>query len=548
VTIKAVGGNVTGTLTKEFSIVATSKILLNDFSGSDLVVEGFPATREFIYDASNHRTNADNSTRPNVTVSYRGVPLVKDRDYTVSYHNNLGKGHAYLTIEAVPGSDYTGERIEYFDIIGKPIYVTSLAVADNDFYSKGPADCVYDGSPQRPEIVIFEKVLRDKSDNNTSGEGVKRLREDVDYTLKYRKNVDAGVASVYLTGIGDYSGEYTFTFNIEPADMSAVEYSAPKSVYYSGQEVKPEIYLKNKGGFLMDGVDYDVSYGENINAGTGSVIYTAKELTAAEKAAGMVPNYVGQLTVPFAIKSRSLADKNTIKVLGLEDVRYHGSGVTPAVSLVMNTGFSDVLVPESEYVVSYGSNSTAGRGKLVIKARPVSEGGSGNYTGSRAVSFAIAGADFAVNREVLDSFKTPYNRSRAKLSVPVIQSVRGTLSQGTDYQIKTDGRKDAGFGTYSLIGKGEFKGSYAYGIFEVTPLEVGEADIAVKNIKSVKLVSAASPARSAGMKVLAEGRKLKKGKDYVVTYSNNTAAGSGLMYISLVNNYSGQVVVPFAIE
>lgn len=546
-TIKAKSGNITGTLTRTFMILATSKIVLGDHTDTNLVVSGFTNTRDYIIDNSNKRSNADNSVKPAIDISYKGALLKEGVDYTITYMNNSAKGTASMTINAVPGSAYTGSRVEYFNIIGKPIYVTSLGVIDNDFFAYGPKDCVYTGAPLKPQISVFEHILKDKSKKNTKGKGIKQLKEGEDYVLKYSKNVDAGEAKVTLTGIGEYSGSHTFTFNIASAELSQIRHEDIRYQYYTGSQIMPELYLRNEGRYLIEGVDYTRTFGENLNVGKGTVTYTPIDPTPEELEAGSLPNYVGSLTVEFNIRPKSLKDPSVV-VSALNAVPYTGTKVTPDVVLIDKQADKDVLIPETDYIVKYGNNSKAGNGTIQISARNKNNGGTGNYTGTNIFKFRITGKNFGIEPGALDGYELVYTRSKSRMSIPSIETLEGTLTEGVDYTIKTDGRRNSGIGNFTVVGKGEYKGSYAYGTYEIVPVEVEESDIIVSNIKPGTYTSATNPVKQSKLRVKVLNKQLKLNEDYVITYYDNNAVGTATMVITLVGNYSGTKIVQFEIQ
>ncbi|MBR3644362.1 MAG: hypothetical protein IKN57_12755, partial [Parasporobacterium sp.] len=62
----------------------------------------------------------------------------------------------------------------------------------------------YDGEEKRPEVTV----------KNAQGTV---LTENKSYTVTYTDNVNAGTASVTVTGMGNYTGSKTVTFKIRPA-------------------------------------------------------------------------------------------------------------------------------------------------------------------------------------------------------------------------------------------------------------------------------------------------------------------------------------------
>lgn len=548
-TITADGNNVTGSLKKEFNIYVGTKVCLSDYTNNKLKLTGFSQSREYIFDSSDHRESADNSIKPAINISYKEAILTEGTDYTIEYFDNKEIGRGYLVITAAEGSNYVGQRVEYFEIIGKPIFVTSLGVADNDFKVTEPKDCVYNGAPQTPEIEISEHILRDKNKYSKKRESYMKLKEGKDYTLKWIKNVDAGRASVKLTGIGEYSGEHTFYFNIESADMSTVLHDKVPAQNYSGKQICPDLYIANKGRYLMEGVDYIRTYGENINAGTGTITYTPVPLTQAEINAGMIPNYVGELTVEFKIKPMKL-NNSAIKVSMLSGLEFNGQKLMPEALLYISVDGEYQLIPESDYLVSYGKNSAPGTGTIIFKAAGTSHGSVGNISGSLKHKFVIDGSYISVSANEIESVaKCEYTGKKSKLSIPIISSANGDMVEKRDFIIKTDGRKDAGTGIFRIIGRGDYKGNIKALSYTVVPKAVNTDDIEVKGVSDVTMGNYKGKVRFPKLSVkVKKGKKLKLGKDYVVSYLNNEAQGKATMVINLVNNYSGSRIVEFNIE
>lgn len=69
-------------------------------------------------------------------------------------------------------------------------------------------DYEYDGNEKKPPIVI---------------KGLEDLVEGKDYKTEYSDNIEVGKASVKVIGIGEYSGELTTSFNINPKKPTAIE-------------------------------------------------------------------------------------------------------------------------------------------------------------------------------------------------------------------------------------------------------------------------------------------------------------------------------------
>lgn len=71
---------------------------------------------------------------------------------------------------------------------------------------------------------------------------VKDLVENVDYTIEYKNNINAGTATAIITGIGKYTGTKELTFKINPKEVG-IEWQEPFTFTYDGQTHAPEAKL-----------------------------------------------------------------------------------------------------------------------------------------------------------------------------------------------------------------------------------------------------------------------------------------------------------------
>ncbi|MCD8015491.1 MAG: fibronectin type III domain-containing protein [Lachnospiraceae bacterium] len=134
----------------------------------------------------------------------------------------------------------------------------------------------YDGNAKTPTVTVTD--------------GSATLTQGTDYTVSFSNNVNAGTATVTITGIGDYYGVITKTFEIEPADIS--EYtvlSSDAAVTYDGSAQEPDATVKTGVHHLTKDVDFTLSYENNVNAGTATIIATG------------MGNYTGEATGTFKI-------------------------------------------------------------------------------------------------------------------------------------------------------------------------------------------------------------------------------------------------------
>lgn len=176
ITVRPLTQYYTGTIVKKFKI---------SNSLSNATVTGIPTSEQYTGQAYT----------PVPVVKMGSKVLTEDVDYTVSYSNNRNVGTAKVIISGI--GVYSGEKVVTFAIKEKSIEnCTILPVASLN----------YNGNLQTPPVVVKD--------------GRKKLEENVDYKLSYRNNMAVGTAYVTITGIGDYKGAVTTTFEIVRPQIS----------------------------------------------------------------------------------------------------------------------------------------------------------------------------------------------------------------------------------------------------------------------------------------------------------------------------------------
>ena len=280
--------------------------------------------------------------KPRVTVKIGNRQLTAGRDYTVSYKNNVSVGTASVTITAK--GNYTGSISKNFSITAADFTKTSVSLSVSSF--------TYDGAEKKPKITVKN--------------GKKQLTANTDYTVSYKNNINAGTASVTITGKGSYSGSQTKNFTITPADLTKTKISLSASSFiYDGAEKKPAITIKAGKKQLTLNKDYTISYKNNTNVGTASVTVTGKG------------NYTGTISKSFTIAATNLSTADV--KLSAASFTYNGKAFTPSVTVTCN---GKVLTNVTDYSVAYTNNINAGTSRVTIT-------GIGAYSGVKTVTFRI---------------------------------------------------------------------------------------------------------------------------------------------------------------
>lgn len=191
-------------------------------------------------------TYTGKAVEPDLTVTDSGTTLVKDKDYVVSYANNISAGtKATATIYGI--GEYIGTKTKTFTISKRNLSNVTVTV-DTATYNFG--------NYVRPSVIVYD------SENDRT------LTAGVDYkTPTYTNNTSVGEGTVtinYYNSTCNYTGSKTATFEILPLDMSSrVEVSGDEASY-TGSEVTTNVTVTCSEATLTEGTDYDITYSNNI--------------------------------------------------------------------------------------------------------------------------------------------------------------------------------------------------------------------------------------------------------------------------------------------
>ena len=226
-TIQVTGtGNYTGNITKTFKILAKGITTVQTIQGTEYT--GSEITPEVVVKSDN-------------TILKKGI------DYELTYENHKNAGVA--SVKVVGKGNYTGTIFATFGIWKKTI--TSVS---------NPSNQIYTGATFAPDLIV-----------ESNG---KRLTKGVDYTITYKNHQNAGVASVTVQGIGNYTGTFTKQFAISKARITYV--SNPSGAIYTGKNIYKNLDVKCGNRALRYGADYQVHYAYNKYCGRAKITVTGK--------------------------------------------------------------------------------------------------------------------------------------------------------------------------------------------------------------------------------------------------------------------------------
>ncbi|MBQ7184597.1 MAG: InlB B-repeat-containing protein [Clostridia bacterium] len=223
-------------------------------------------------------TYTGSAIKPGMTVTAvvnGSTVTLTSAQFKVTYSNNVKVGTATVTVTGV--DNITGSISKTFKITKVKLYSAKVI----------NASLPYNGKEHKPILTVKAKV-----------NGVlKTLTKKTDYTATYSNNVEPGTATVTVKGKGNYTGTIKTTFKINKLKMSAAVVTLSKTTMtYTGKALKPKVTVKYKIGSKMvtltKGIDYTVTYKDNIEAGTATVIIKGKG------------HFTGTQKVTFTIRRR----------------------------------------------------------------------------------------------------------------------------------------------------------------------------------------------------------------------------------------------------
>ena len=192
-------GDYTGTITKNFNIVARDI--------SDTTIGSIP-----------NQTYTGNSISALPVITYNGATLTKGTDYTLTYSNNVNVGTGTVTITGK--GNFKGTTSKTFSISARAMSDTSVANISSQTYT---------GNVISPLPTITY--------NN------KTLKKDTDYTLSYSDNINAGTATITITGKGNFTGMTSMTFIITQKSAEKLNISEIANQIYTGKKIKPNVVI-----------------------------------------------------------------------------------------------------------------------------------------------------------------------------------------------------------------------------------------------------------------------------------------------------------------
>lgn len=417
---------------------------------------------------NNSLTYNGSTLSPAVTVKYGNATLKKNTDYTVAYSNNVNAGTGTITI--------TGKGI-YGGSVKKTFTIKKLGISASAV--SGTGNKVYTGSSIKPVPAV--KV------------GGRTLKNGTDFTVSYKNNTEPGTATLKVTGKGNYSGSVSKTFKITARAINDVEVTVPDTVF-TGEQVRPDVVVSYGSYQFINNSDYTLSFKDNVNIGTASVVVTGKN------------HLSGSRTVTFPIEKADISSTE----IAVKNATFTGSAVKSGVDVRLG---NVTLKEGTHYTLSYKNNVNAGTAQVTIS-------GKGSLEGAVTKDFTIAKAD--ISKASISASGT-YAPDGVKIT---INAKFGNYTlKNSDYSFTAP--TAAGEQTLTISGNGNFSGK------ATVKCNVAKADIA--NAKSS--LSLSTDGKGYTVTIIYDGVLLTQDKDYKVAVTESATGVSAV--ITGIGNYGG---------
>lgn len=281
----------------------------------------------------------------------------------------------------------------------------------NEWFEQITPEYEYNGKSHEPEIE--------------SSESAPELEQGSDYEVTYENNINAGTATVKITGKDIFCGTVERSFKITPDEngMHVCYFAENNETYlettFKGKKVEPEVVIDG----LVRGKDYTVTYVNNEKPGEARA-----ELTG-------IGNYKGSETLYFTIYGKLPAADP------IADQTYTGNEITP-----------DIVIPGlkagEDYYMYYEDNQYPGVATVTIY-------GTGYYKGTATIHFKIIKkTEKFVSNVKLNRTSYTYTGKTIRPSVTV--TVNGKKIGASAYKLYYKNNKNSGIGTVQVRGIGKY--------------------------------------------------------------------------------------------
>lgn len=482
---------------------------------------------------------------PNYTISYNGIDLIKDGDYTFTCSNNEEVGPATITFTGK--GCFTGSTTIDFNVQQTDLSKGTVKVDGNS--------SIYTGSAIKPNIEVYiytgdgdkKYTLKEKTAENPNG----------NYTISYNgfdEMVDAGDYEIIVQGEGNFVNKLYAAYKVEPKSLASddIEITLDKEDWdYTGKEVTPSVVVTDttRGVDLVPGADYEIEYLNNTKAASKD-----GENAPTVRITGK-GNYGEVVDKTFNIGSSLESAQVT---LSQYNYVYDGTEHKPTALAVLGT---KDLVQGEDFELAYSPDDLIHVGEKTATLKGIN-----GYYGEIPVTYNVnkktaskdeIKIDLEYDKDEEGNYITIYNGKAKEPNVVVYDT---TISEETpiltsDYTVTYEHKTDVSTVENPAIVRVHLQGNYDQGLDEFNQkfyikektLESGFEVAFKEHTTQYPYTGSAVEPEVEVIPTLPElvGKELVKDTDYTVEYTNNVNAGEATAIIKGIGNYTGVVEKKF---
>lgn len=447
-------------------------------------------------------------------------------DISVSIHANAyGDGTSYNDAEGVSthyhsNADYVGDSIALASAIQNQL-ILNTSQTNRGLVAQELAMCNCTAMDTVASVLVETAFMTNERES--------LLLQSDEFCRECAREIAQGIF-IYL-GLDNANSDITLV-SAASIDNSAVDISTisgsldiTEAGYY-GAENCPVPTLINGSYTLIENTDYNVSYEDNINAGTGKVIITG------------IGNYTGTLILEFVINPMDITDKVSINCgesdengfYDMNNIEASCMGLDMIKGIDYTVSFeeyeADPYIRSRAYVTGIGNFTGSGNRSFIIGL--IETGDSGSTDEEEPIEPPLL-IDISTLGLSLTNDQFNYNGSSI---IPIIQT---DLVKGTDYTVEYQDNINAGIGKVVVNGIGNYTGTVELE-FTINQLSLESS-----------IISCGEPDENGyynidNLSIVYYEKELIEDQDYQKTVSYNTENNDEYATVLIVgiNNYTGE--------
>ena len=277
----------------------------------------------------------------------------------------VGTGQSTIRAYASETAAYA-EAVTSYKLIVRKAPLTIIGASVEDKYYDGNNEATVTG-------ITFDGLVKDEqlvigTDYTVTGYFIDSLAGN-DKLVNVAVDLSYDTIKRYSLQISSFEGSASIIpIGIDPEGVTLSE----TSYTYSGEAKEPTPTVEVGGVTLTEGVDYVVSYIDNVDVGEAYAVIAG------------IGNYASgsPIVKPFSINKKTVNPS----IESIEDVTYTGTYVTPAITVKDG---DDVLVLDRDYSVEYFDNVDVGEASVKITKLQTSDYDFDDTTASCSQTFDI---------------------------------------------------------------------------------------------------------------------------------------------------------------